>query len=86
MARCFQPDADIQKSLDGFQEKVKLVRALETRGFIVEINGLNMAFCGWKSVIDKVRLGGGLTEKGRTLPAKLDAGFGEFVVKDERAA
>ncbi len=84
--RVFQPEADTQESLDGFQVKVKLVRALETRGFIVEINGLNMACRGGKTVIDKVRLRGGLTEKGRALLAKADAGLGESVEKDERAA
>ncbi len=84
--RVFQPEADTQESLDGFQDKVKLVRALETRGFIVEITGLNMACRGGKTVIDKVRLRGGLTEKGRALLAKADAGFGESVEKDERAA
>ncbi len=84
--RVFQPEADTQESLDGFQDKVKLVRALETRGFIVEINGLNMACRGGKTVIDKVRLRGGLTEKGRALLAKADAGLSESVEKDERAA
>ncbi|MDQ3684707.1 MAG: hypothetical protein M3430_03790 [Acidobacteriota bacterium] len=62
------------------------MRALEARGFIVEINGLNMASRGGKAVIDKVRLVGGLTEKGRALLAKADAGVGESVEKDERAA
>lgn len=84
--RVFQPDADTRESLDGFQETVRLVRALETRGFIIEINGLNMACRGGKTVIDKVRLRGGLTEKGRILLAKADAGLGESVEKDERAA
>ena len=84
--RVFQPEDDTQESLDGFQEKVKLVRALEARGFIVEIIGLNMASRGGKSVIDKVRLRGGLTEKGRTLLAKAAAGLGESVKKDDRAA
>ncbi len=84
--RVFQPEDDTRESLDGFQEKVKLVRALETRGFIVEINGLNMASRDGKTVIDKVRLRGGLTEKGRALLAKADAGVGESVEKDDRAA
>ncbi len=78
--RVFEPEANTQESLDIFQEQVKLLRTLETRRLIAEINGLNMAHSAGKSVIDKVRLRGGLTEKGKALLAHTDAG------DDERAA
>lgn len=78
--RIFEPEANAPESLDEFQEQVKLLRTLETRRLIAEISGLNMARSVGKSVIDKVRLRGGLTEKGKALLAHTDAG------DDERAA
>ncbi len=84
--RVFEPEADAPESLGQFQEQAKLLKALETRRLIAEINGQNMARSAGKTVIDKVRLRGGLTEKGRALLAKADAGLGESAEKDERAA
>ncbi|MCP9495436.1 MAG: hypothetical protein MSG64_13405 [Pyrinomonadaceae bacterium MAG19_C2-C3] len=78
--RVFEPEADTRESLGEFQDMVKLLRELETRRLIVEISGLNMARCGEKSVIDKVRLRGGLTVKGEALLAHYDTS------DDERAA
>lgn len=77
--RIFEPETDAPESLDRFQEQVKLLRTLETRRLIAEISGLNMARSAERSVIDKVRLRGGLTEKGKALLAHCDA-------SDERAA
>ena len=77
--RLFEPDANAPESLDKFQEQVKLLRTLETRRLIAEIDGLNMASSAGKSVIDKVRLRGGLTEKGKALLAHTDAGDDERV-------
>ena len=71
--RVFEPDANTPESLGQFQEQAKLLKALETRRLIVEINGLNMARSAGKTVIDKVRLRGGLTEKGKALIAHDDA-------------
>lgn len=68
-ARVFEPEADTKESLDSFQQKVKLLRELESRRYIIEINGLNMANCDGRSVIDKVCLRGGLTEKGKAILA-----------------
>lgn len=73
--RVFEPEPDTRESLGEFQDKVKLLRELETRRLIVEISGLNMARCGEKSVIDKVRLRGGLTEKGKAVLANRDDNF-----------
>lgn len=78
--RVFEPEEGAPESLDRFQEQVKLLRTLETRRLIAEIDGLNMASYAGKSVIDKVRLRGGLTERGKALLAHTDAGG------DERAA
>jgi hypothetical protein len=70
--RIFEPTANLPDALEGFQEQVKMLRTLETRRFILEINGLNMVRGVGRSVIDKVRLRGGLTEKGRALLAHHD--------------
>jgi len=75
--RVFEPEEGVPESLDRFQEQVKLLRTLETRGLIAEISGLNMARVAGKSVIDKVRLRGGLTERGKALLVHTDAGSNE---------
>ena len=77
--RVFEPVANSPESLGKFQEWVELLRTLETRRLIAEINGLNMARSAGKTVIDKVRLRGGLTEKGKALLAHYDAGGHERV-------
>lgn len=77
--RVFEPEADVPESLDQFQEQVKLLRSLESRHLIAEISGLNMARVTGKSVIDKVRLRGGLTERGKALLAHTDADGNERV-------
>ena len=77
--RVFEPEVDAPESLCKFQEQAKLLKALETRRLIVEINGLNMARSAGKTVIVKVRLRGGLTEKGKVLLALYDAGGNERV-------
>lgn len=84
--RVFEPEADTRESLGEFQEKVKLLRELETRRLIIEINGLNMAHYSGKGVIDKVRLRGGITEKGKAVLANRDDNFEVRAGKDERAA
>lgn len=77
--RVFEPETDAPESIARFQEQVKLLRALETRRLIAEIESLNMTRCAGKSVIDKVRLRGGLTEKGKAVLAHMDAGGSERV-------
>lgn len=84
--RVFEPEADTQESLGEFQEKVKLLRELETRRLIVEISGLNMARYDEKSVINKVRLRGGMTEKGKAVLANHGDNSEVRADKDERAA
>lgn len=75
----FKPEANAQESLDRFQEQVKLLRTLETRRLIAKINGLNMARAAGKCAIDKARLRGGLSEKGKALLANYDASGNERV-------
>ncbi len=77
--RVFEPEEGAPESLNRFQEQVKLLRTLETRRLIAEISGLNMARTAGRSVIDKVRLRGGLTEKGKALLVHTDAGSNERV-------
>ncbi len=79
--RDFEPEEDAPESLEEFQEWVRLLRVLESRRFIVEINGLNMTHRDGKSVIDKVRLHGGLTEKGRALLSHGDASLDEHAAR-----
>lgn len=68
-ARSFEPNGDSEDALAAFQEKTKSIRKLEACRYIAEINGLNMVRFGGKNAINKVRLRGGLTEKGKAVLA-----------------
>lgn len=62
--RVFQMEDSDHETHNAFQARVKLLRYLESRRFITEISGLNMTHRDGQSVIDRVCLRGGLTEKG----------------------
>ena len=66
--RVFAPEENTAEGLDRFQHTVRLLRMLERRRYLA-IDGLNLVtgYAGSSSQIDRVRLGGGLTEKGRAV-------------------
>lgn len=71
--RVFTPDDGTLEALARFQEVVKLLRMMESRRYIAVITSLNLlAAGGGQSQVDKVRLSGGLTEKGRAVLAYYD--------------
>ena len=70
--RVFTPDDATPEALSEFQQVVKLLRMMEGRRYIAAINSLNLLAAGGGSRIDKVRLSGGLTEKGRAVLAHYD--------------
>lgn len=65
----FEPSGESEEALAAFQVKAKIIRKLEARRYITEINGINMVRSGGKNAINKVRLREGLTEKGKTVLA-----------------
>src|ERR1051325_1907057 len=72
-ARVFTPDDETPEALARFQEVVKLLRLMESRRYIAVITSLNLLAAGsGQSQVDKVRLSGGLTEKGRAVLAHHD--------------
>jgi len=72
--RNFEPSGDSEEALTAFQERAKIIRKLEARRYIAEINGLNMVRFGGKNAINKVRLRGGLTEKGKAVLVHYNSG------------
>lgn len=71
--RVFTPDDETSEALDRFQQVVKLLRLMESRRYIAAITSLNLlAAGGHQSQVDRVRLSGGLTEKGRAVLAYYD--------------
>ncbi len=69
----FTPEDMTPETLAGFQQVVKMLRMLESRRYIAVISSLNLLAAGvGKSQVDKVRLSGGLTEKGRAVLAYHD--------------
>lgn len=67
--RVFTPQIEICESLLEFQQIVKTIRMLESHRYIEGIDGLNLLTSAGQSCIDKVRLSGGLTERGRAVLA-----------------
>lgn len=71
--RVFTPDGDTPEALADFEQTVRLLRMMEYRRYIEVICSLNvMAASGGGSRVDRVRLSGGLTDKGRTVLAYYD--------------
>lgn len=65
--RQFEPPDDSYAALMEFQVRVKNLRFLERRRLITEISGLNMRIEQKVGVFDRVRIKGGLTDKGKRL-------------------
>jgi hypothetical protein len=64
----FTPDDETPEALADFQQAVRLLRMMEGRRYIAVISSLNLlATGGGGSRVDRVRLSGGLTEKGRAV-------------------
>lgn len=71
--RVFTPEADTPEALASFQEVVRLLRMMEYRRYVEAICSLNVLPAGGGgSRIDRARLSGGLTEKGRAVLAYYD--------------
>lgn len=72
--RVFTPDGDTPEALAAFQEVVRLLRMMEYRRYVEAICGLNVVLAGdgGGSWVDRVRLSGGLTDKGRAVLAYHD--------------
>ena len=71
--RVFTPDGDTPEALADFQQTVRLLRMMEYRRYTEAICSLNVVHAdGGGSRVDRVRLTGGLTEKGRAVLAYYD--------------
>src|SRR3712207_7414833 len=71
--RVFSPDGETPEALADFQQAVRLLRMMESRRYIAVITSLNVLPAGGGgSRVDRVRLSGGLTDKGRTVLAYYD--------------
>lgn len=71
--RVFTPDGDTPEALAAFQEVVRLLRMMEYRRYFEAICSLNVVpAAGGGSGVDRVRLSGGLTDKGRRVLAYYD--------------
>ena len=71
--RVFTPDGETPEALAEFEQTVRLLRMMEYRRYTEVICSLNvMAASGGGSRVDRVRLSGGLTDKGRTVLAYYD--------------
>ncbi len=72
-ARVFVPDEETHEGLDDFQQAVRLLRMMEHRRYIAVITSLNvLPASGGQSRVNRVRLSGGLTAKGRAVLAYYD--------------
>ena len=71
--RVFTPDGETPEALADFEQAVRLLRMMENRRYVEAICSLNvLAASGGQSRVDRVRLSGGLTEKGRAVLAYHD--------------
>ena len=71
--RDFTPDGETPEALANFQQAVKQLRMMESRRYIAVITSLNVLPAGGgQSRVDRVRLSGGLTDKGRAVLAYYD--------------
>lgn len=71
--RVFMPDGETPEALADFEQAVRLLRMMESRRYVEAIRSLNvMAASGGGSRVDRARLSGGLTDKGRAVLAYYD--------------
>jgi hypothetical protein len=74
--RVFTPDGETPEALADFQQIVRLLRMMEYRRYFEAICSLNVVPAdGGGSRVDRVRLSGGLTEKGRAVLAYYDGEY-----------
>ncbi len=64
--RQFAPEEETAEALARFQHTVRLIQTLEGRGCLVN-DGLNLVAGASTSSINRVRLSGGLTQKGKAV-------------------
>ena len=77
----FAPALPTKESLAEFQETVNLLRKIESHKYIAEISSLNLVNSVGESHIDRVRVKGGLTEKGHAVLAHYD---GDLSIAEEQ--
>ena len=71
--RVFTPDGEAPEALADFRQVVRLLMMMESRRYIAVITSLNVLPAGGgQSRVDRVRLSGGLTDKGRAVLAYYD--------------
>lgn len=78
--RVFTPADGTVEALAEFQQVVKQLRMMESRRYIAVITSLNLLAAGGRHCqVDRVRLSGGLTEKGRAVLAYYDGEAQEYL-------
>jgi hypothetical protein len=78
--RVFTPDGETPEALADFQQVVGLLRMIEYRRYTEAICSLNVLPAGGgQSRVDRVRLSGGLTDKGRRVLAYYDGEAQEYL-------
>jgi len=71
--RVFTPSGETPDALADFEQAVRLLRMMESRRYVEAICSLNvLAASGGGSRVDRARLSGGLTDKGRAVLAYYD--------------
>ena len=70
--RVFTPDGETPEALADFEQAVRLLRMMEDRRYIEAICSINVVPAGGGCRVDRVRLSGGLTDKGRAVLAYYD--------------
>ena len=71
--RVFTPDGETPEALADFEQAVRLLRMMEDRRYIEAISSINVVPAdGGGCRVDRVRLSGGLTDKGRAVLAYYD--------------
>lgn len=78
--RVFTPDGETPEALADFEQTVRLLRMMEGRRYFEAICSLNvLAASGGGSRVDRARLSGGLTDKGRAVLAYYDEGAQDYL-------
>ena len=78
--RVFTPDGETPEALADFEQAVRLLKMMENRRYVEAICSLNvLAASGGGSRVDRARLSGGLTDKGRAVLAYYDGSAQGFL-------
>jgi len=70
--RVFTSDGETPEALADFEQAVRLLRMMEDRRYIEAISSINVVPAGGGCRVDRVRLSGGLTDKGQAVLAYYD--------------